>query len=142
MISLLDANLLIALFDAAHLHHQRAHQWLTQHRAQGWATCPLTQNACIRIISQPNYPNRLPIADISRRLAQATAAPDHHFWPDSISLCDTNIFDHSLMLTARHLTDHYLLGLATSHQGRLVTFDRGIQLPPVPAAGPGNLVHL
>lgn len=58
MIALLDVNMLIALFDAAHVHHRRAHQWFGQHCSQGWATCPLTQNACIRIISQPAYPGR------------------------------------------------------------------------------------
>lgn len=58
MIALLDVNMLIALFDAAHVYHRRAHQWFGQHCSQGWATCPLTQNACIRIISQPAYPGR------------------------------------------------------------------------------------
>jgi predicted nucleic acid-binding protein len=60
MIALLDVNLLIALFDASHVHHHLAHQWFAGCRSQGWATCPLTENACIRIISQPAYPNRLP----------------------------------------------------------------------------------
>ena len=99
MIALLDASLLIALFDGAHLHHQDAHRWFSKHRSQGWATCPLTQNACIRIFSQPAYPGRLPIGDIARRLRQATATPDHHFWPDSISLCDTSLFAHDQILT-------------------------------------------
>ena len=71
MIALLDANTLIALFDAAHVHHRSAHQWLSRHRARGWATCPLTQNACIRILSQPAYPGRLAVADIARRLHHA-----------------------------------------------------------------------
>jgi predicted nucleic acid-binding protein len=56
MISLLDANMLIALFDEAHVHHQAAHDWLLINRSTGWATCPLTENACIRIMSQPSYP--------------------------------------------------------------------------------------
>jgi len=131
MIALLDANLLIALFDAAHLHHQRAHLWFSQNRPSGWATCPLTENACIRIISQPAYPGRLAIADISRRLEKATSATDHHFWPDAVSLCDPTLFDHSRMLTPRHLTDHYLLAMAVANQGTCATFDQGIQLSAV-----------
>ena len=139
MSALLDAIMLIALFDAAHVHHQAAHQWMTRNRAAGWATCPLTQNACIRILSQPAYPGRLPVADISRRLHHATSATDHHFWPDSISLCDPSLFDHSKMLTSKHLTDIYLLALAVVNHGRLVTFDRNIPLAAVPGAAAGHL---
>jgi len=142
MIALLDANTLIALFDAAHVHHQLAHQWLSEHRSQGWATCPLTQNACIRIISQPAYPGRLSVTDIARRLRQASAAKDHHFWPDSISLHDPAIFEHSVILTPRHLTDLDLLALALKYHGRLVTFDRRIPTAAVPSASASHLVIL
>lgn len=139
MIALLDVNLLIALFDAAHVHHQKAHQWFAKHRSQGWATCPLTQNACIRIISQPAYPGRLTVADVARRLRNATAASDHHFWPDTASLCDSAVFDHGRILTPRHLTDLYLLALAVEHQAMLVTFDQGIPAAAVLTAEPKNL---
>ncbi|HKC25464.1 MAG TPA: VapC toxin family PIN domain ribonuclease, partial [Thermoanaerobaculia bacterium] len=46
MIALLDVNLLIALFDAAHVHHTPAQAWLARNRSLGWATCPITQNGC------------------------------------------------------------------------------------------------
>lgn len=142
MIALLDANLLIALFDAAHVHHTKAHAWFSQNRALGWATCPLTENACVRITSQPSYPGRLSIAEISRRLHHATATADHYFWTDSISLVDPALFNHAITTSSRHLTDLYLLGLAVVNQGRLATFDHGIQLNPVPQATTGNLVKL
>jgi uncharacterized protein len=134
MIALLDANLLIALFDAAHVNHTLAHTWLTANRSSGWATCPLTQNACLRVLSHPNYPAHLEIADISRRLSNAIAAPDHVFWTDSISLCDVNRFRLDQVLSPRHLTDLYLLALAMEHDGRLVTFDRSIPLAAVSGA--------
>ncbi|MCU0874072.1 MAG: PIN domain-containing protein [Pirellulaceae bacterium] len=134
MIAILDVNVLIALFDAAHVHHTASQSWLTANRSHGWATCPLTQNACIRVLSQPKYPGHVPIADISRRLANAIAAPDHVFWPDSISLCDSARFVHDRMLSPRHLTDLYLLALAVEHEGRLVTFDQGMSLSAVAGA--------
>ena len=74
MIALLDANLLIALFDPAHVNHALAHTWLSANRSSGWATCPLTQNACLRILSHLNYPAHLEIADIARRLSNAIGA--------------------------------------------------------------------
>ena len=134
MIALLDANLLIALFDEAHVNHAATQSWLAANRSSGWATCPLTQNACLRVLSQPNYPGHLGIADIARRLSNAISASDHTFWPDSISLCDSSRFRHDRILTPRQLTDLYLLALAVEHGGRLVTFDRGIPLSAVSGA--------
>lgn len=142
MIGLLDANILIALFDAAHVHHTIAQKWLGAHRTQGWATCPITQNACLRILSQAAYPGRLSVADISRRLRLAVAAPDHHFWADTLSPTDPSLFVHRHMLTPRHLTDLYLLALAVKNEGRLVTFDRGIPIAAVVGADAKHLVIL
>ena len=142
MISLLDANVLIALFDAAHVHHSASHVWLSTNRSPGWATCPLTQNACIRVLSQPKYPGRVPIAEISRRLANATGADDHTFWEDSISLCDSARFIHDRILSPRYLTDLYLLALAVEHDGRLVTFDQGVPLSAVAGATAEHLLVL
>jgi toxin-antitoxin system PIN domain toxin len=142
MTALLDANVLIALFDGAHLHHRQAHEWLATHRSSGWATCPLTQNACLRIISQPAYPGRLPVADIARRLHGAISVADHQFWPDDVSLCDPDSIAHDRILSPRHLTDLYLLALAVKHNGRLVTFDRNIPFSAVPAANERHWVIL
>ena len=142
MISLLDANFLIALFDAAHVHHQAAHQWLAANRASGWATCPLTENACIRIISQPSYSGRLTVADIAGRLNRAIAAPDHHSWPDDIHLSDPQRFDHTQITHPKQLTDLYLLALAVRQSGRLVTFDKGINLSAVVGANANHLLVL
>ena len=44
-IALLDVNVLIALIDPQHVHHERSHRWFQAHGGHGWATCPLTQNA-------------------------------------------------------------------------------------------------
>lgn len=142
MSALLDINCLIALFDAAHVHHRRAHAWLIEHRVAGWATCPLTENGCIRILSQPTYPACLPMPEATRRLRQARTARDHAFWPDDVSLCDGRRFDHARLPSAKLLTDVYLLALAVKHGGSLVTFDRSIPLAAVPAATDRHLVLL
>ncbi len=142
MKALLDTNFLIALFDAAHVHHATAQAWLIQNRRLGWATCPLTQNGCIRIFSQPAYPASLPIPEITRRLRQATAATDHEFWDDSISLTDAKRFDLTRVPHPRFLTDAYLLGLAVDHQARVVTFDQGIPTGAVRGATSKHLLVL
>ncbi len=142
MIALLDINVLIALFDAAQVHHKAAHSWLTRNRLRGWATCPLTQNGCVRVMSQPQYPGYLSVPEILRRLKAAVAVKEHAFWPDSISLCDSDRFASDQILTPKTLTDLYLLGLARENGGRLVTFDRGIPLAAVTGAHGRHLVVL
>ena len=51
MRSLLDVNVLIALLDQDHSLHVRARDWYGTHARAGWASCPLTQNRCLRIMS-------------------------------------------------------------------------------------------
>ena len=86
MRALLDVNVLIALLDSGHLHHGLARDWLARNLDDGWASCPVTQNGCIRILSQPAYPNAVSVAQVAERLAEAAQHPTHAFWPDSISL--------------------------------------------------------
>ena len=64
--ALLDVNVLIALLDADHLHHARAAAWLADNIKAGWASCAITQNGCVRIMSQPGYPNALPAAGVAQ----------------------------------------------------------------------------
>lgn len=126
MRALLDVNILIALLDAGHVHHATANSWLDAHIEQGWASCPLTQNGCLRIMSADSYARRQPLAEIALRLREATSMPFHEFWPDEISVLDPGHFDHGRWLTSRQITDAYLLALAVKRGGTFVTFDRGI----------------
>ena len=142
MISLLHVNILIALFDAAHQRHDDAHHWMELNRKNGWATCPITQNGCIRIISQPGYSGQLSIHDISNRLWNSTNVEDHHFFQDSISLCDPTKFHHTKIKSSKALTDLYLLGLAVENDARLVTFDTRIAPGMVKNALKENLLVL
>jgi toxin-antitoxin system PIN domain toxin len=142
MIALLDINVLVALFDARHVHHKAAHAWMDRNRPLGWATCPITQNGCIRVMSQPQYPGRLALPELVRRLKSAIAAREHSFWPDSVSLCDYNRFEPNRILTSKSLTDVYLVGLAEKNGGRLVTFDRTIPLAAVSRAKARHLLVL
>ena len=63
MRALLDVNVLIALLDADHSLHARATDWFASHARAGWASCPITQNGCVRIMSHPGYPNTLPVRE-------------------------------------------------------------------------------
>mgnify|MGYP006337831611 FL=1 len=134
MRALLDVNVLIALLDAAHIHQQRASQWLEQSLHHGWASCPLTQNGCLRIMAQPAYPQALPLAAVAQRLGQAAATPAHLFIADDYSLLDADSLHWPQLLGHRQVTDAYLLGLAVRHGCRFVSFDARVNLAAVPGA--------
>jgi predicted nucleic acid-binding protein len=57
-IDLPDVNVLVALFEPAHVHHALAHEWFAEARHKAWATCPLTQSGFLRVVTRPAYPNR------------------------------------------------------------------------------------
>lgn len=140
MRALLDVNVLIALLDASHASHGAAMTWLASSVGNsGWASCPITQNGCLRIMSSSAYPSRRPIAEIAERLRDAIATPQHEFWPDDTSLLANPRIDFSRIHGPRQLTDVYLLALAVQHGGQLVTFDRSV---PVSAVGGADSTHL
>lgn len=142
MRALLDVNVLIALLDRAHQSHPAARRWLVGAIAEGWASCPLTQNGVIRILSQPGYPNRVSPSEAAGLLREATATPHHAFWPDDLSMLDDRRFDPTRLHGPRQVTDAYLLGLAVAHGGRLVTLDRRIPLAGVRDAESRHLIVL
>lgn len=142
MRALLDLNALIAFLDAEHLHKPRIHQWWLQNRTYGWATCPLTQNGFVRVISQPNYSSPISIGRAFDHLRRNTETNDHVFWPDDISLLDEQLIDRFRILGPKQLTDIYLLALAVKRGGRLVTFDRAIPIAAVLGAKADHVVVL
>jgi uncharacterized protein len=142
MRALLDVNVLIALLDQAHPHHDMAFAWLRANIKHGWASCPITQNGCIRIMSQASYPGARPAAQIIEHLRGGLNHSAHLFWPDDASIVDPRIVDGTRVHSARQITDTYLLALALKHGGRLVTFDSGIALSAVKGATARQLVTL
>lgn len=132
MIYLLDVNVLIALADTNHPHWPAALEFFQKSPArEGWATCPLTQNAFLRILGSKLYPGGPGSPQAARLLLERmTAAPGHQFWPDDISLQDARTFP--VLPQSKELTDFYLLGLAVKREARFATFDSGINPTLIP----------
>jgi uncharacterized protein len=128
------------MLDDQHVDNARSHHWFAVNRTHGWASCPLTQNGFVRILSQPSYAFPIPIGEAIDHLRDATESDDHVFWPDDVSLLDGQLIDHSRILGPKQLTDIYLLTLAVKHGGRLVTLDRAIPMAAVRGARPEHLV--
>lgn len=139
MISLLDANVLIALLDQNNPHHLAATVFFKGVLKEGWATCPLTENALLRIVGHPNYPGGPgSVGETRKQFAKYLTAPGHQFWPDDLSLADARAFP--MLPPARELTDFYLLALAVKKSGRFATFDQRMDSNMVP--GGANALHL
>ena len=116
--TLLDANVLIALVVAEHVHHDAAEAWLE--RAEGpFATCPFTQTALLRFLVREGRPAR----DAAAVLAAVVGHPRHAFWPADLGV-DAVAWDR--VDGHRQVTDAYLAALARAKGGRLATFGRGL----------------
>jgi toxin-antitoxin system PIN domain toxin len=124
---LLDVNVLVALFDPDHVHHELAHDWFAENVSRRWATCPLTENGFVRVLANPSYCSPLSRAtDLIERLRLFCSGEGHQFWADALSFTDDRVFNPAVIAGHRQLTDIYLLALARTHKGRLATFDRTI----------------
>lgn len=140
MRALLDVNILIALLDGSHIHHCLVTDRLARNIDEGWASSPITQNGCIRILSQPGYRNSVPAAQVAARLSEAKQHLSHQFWADTFSLLQLGSLEWGRILSSRQVTDAYLLALAVQQGGRYVTLDRGIPLAAVNGAVSEQLV--
>jgi uncharacterized protein len=116
--ALLDANVLIALVVAEHVHHDAAADWLALSDTR-FATCPITQGSLVRFLVRMGQS-----AAAARDVVSAVEnAKGHEFWPDSVSFSDVEVGG---VVGHRQVTDAYLAQLARSHSGQLATLDNGL----------------
>ena len=118
MTALLDANVLIALVVAEHVHHDAAAEWFSASDA-AFATCPITQGSLVRFLLRTGQP-----AATARDVVSAVESVDRHeFWSDSVSFADV---EFGGVVGHRQVTDAYLAQLARIRNGQLATLDSGL----------------
>ncbi|MGH9023311.1 MAG: TA system VapC family ribonuclease toxin [Acidimicrobiia bacterium] len=115
---LLDANVLIALAVADHVHHDAAEEWFANQRVP-FATCPITQGALIRLVVRHGASP----AQANAVLASITASDSHRFWPDDLDFSQVAMAG---VIGHRQVTDAYLAALARHHGGQVASFDHGL----------------
>ncbi len=124
---LLDVNVLIAMAWPTHSGHEKVMEWLSRHAHEGWATCPMTQTAFVRILSNPAFsPNALTPRDAVALLETNFAHPAHRFWQDDLGIIEALELLTPRLAGHQQVTDAYLLGLAINRKGKLATMDRGV----------------
>lgn len=124
---LLDVNVLIALAWPGHEAHERVQRWFARNADLGWATCPFTQSAFVRIISNPAFSSRaVTPQDALRALSISVEHPAHRFWAADVAFGDAVRRFQGRLVGHQQVTGAYLLGLALHKKGRLATLDRSI----------------
>jgi toxin-antitoxin system PIN domain toxin len=139
---LLDVNVLIALHDPTHTAHPAVIAWFSTSRAAPWASCPITENGFIRIVSQPTYGSPVRPKMAANRLRATMSGTSHEFWPDDISILSETMFHLKHVIGHRQVTDAYLLALAVKRGGRFVTLDRAMPIDAVVGATAAHVVTL
>ena len=139
MIYLLDVNVLLSIVDRAHLHHRSVFRWFHEvATVSGWATCSITENGFVRILSQISYPNAtLTPAAAGDLLGQLKSSSSGlcQFWPSDVSITDQRIFALELLTGTKQTTDLYLAGLAFSNGGKFATLAGRVAWRAVRGAG-------
>lgn len=126
MTRLLDINVLIALTWPNHVHHDAAQSWFTGVRTNGWATCPLTEAAFVRVSCNPSAVKQAATpTDAIRLLEMLRKLESHSFWPMDRSIADLPPGILRRIQGYRQISDAVLLTLAIQYGGQLATFDSG-----------------
>ena len=128
---LLDINVLLALVDPGHVHHERTRSWFFSPARQAWATCPITENGFVRILGHAAYPGfEREIEEARMVLKSLVNYPGHQFWSDDLSLLDRKAIPK--LSNSKHLTDLYLLALAVKRKASFATLDQRIDSRLIP----------
>ena|SRR5437773_7265757 len=126
MVFLLDVNVLLALAWPSHVANEAARRWFARNSHARWATCPVTECAFLRIISNPSFsPEALTMSEAQRLLENNLKHPGHHFWADDLDASDA--LRQFRLVGHQQITDAYLLALAVHKRGKFATFDKSIR---------------
>lgn len=124
--ALLDANTLIAAFDANHADHGRARLFVSKLRQ--FSTSPQTQGAFLRFFTRPwrdtvgqRRPPRMTTGEALSHLKAIVALPAHRFLADDLSFEKVSMRSLSGF---KQWNDAYLIALAAKHRLSLATLER------------------
>ena len=121
---LLDVNVLVALLDEDHTHHQLATEWFNTPGLH-WALCSFTEAGLLRYLTRPSMGD-MSVSDATAMLTRVKQHSGYHFQPitaDWHTLCSP-LFPR--LYGTKQITEAFLLGLAMHERMILVTLDKGI----------------
>jgi hypothetical protein len=111
----------------AHEGHSQSQEWFSRKSREGWATCPFTQAAFVRVISNPAFSRDAVTPQEAVKILEANLKhPAHQFWAGEISFVHAAQRFGERITGHQQLTDAYLLGLTIHKKGKLATMDRAV----------------
>ncbi|MGA7342110.1 MAG: TA system VapC family ribonuclease toxin [Terracidiphilus sp.] len=125
--NLLDTNVLIALADQRHDHHQIARGWFASSGKDNWAICPLTESGFLRVTTNPAFrPGPRTLEHAVTILQALKGLPGYSYWKIDETWITLTAPFAARISGHQQVTDAYLLGLAIREDSVLVTFDKGV----------------
>ncbi len=90
-----------------------------------WATCSVTENGCVRILTNPAYPTvSATPSEVLTRLQRFCDSGGHSFWSDDVALRTAlDGAGKERLHGYRQVTDFHLAALSAARGGQLATFD-------------------
>ena len=140
---LLDVNVLIALMWPAHESHAQVQDWFSRKSRQGWATCPFTQAAFVRIVTNPAFSrDAVTPLEAMKLLGANLNHSSHRFWADEISFVRATQPFARRLAGHQQVTDAYLVGLAIHKRSTLATMDRALLALLPEKSSPGDFLEV
>ena len=121
---LLDVNVVIALTDEDHTHRALVMDWFRIPELD-WGLCAFSEAGFLRISANPRV-GGLTLEEASRILSSLTKLSGYRFWPVASGWSSLAAPFAERVFGHQQVTDAYLLGLAISENGVLVTLDKTI----------------
>ena len=111
-----------------HASHSTAQDWFASIKGEGWATCPIIQLGCARVVASfPVSGGAMTVQTAVQSMIEILGEEHHEFWPDDLELSQRRFAASVPHLQGPgQLTDRYLLSLAAAHGGTFATFDRSV----------------
>jgi len=126
--NLLDLNVLIALADQRHNHHQKARNWFVSSGKNDWGICLLTEAGFLRVTTNPTFRSGPHTFGQALAILQSLKGlPGYRYWEITASWVTLTAPFAARISGHQQVTDAYLLGLAIKENAVLVTFDKGIR---------------
>lgn len=118
MTVLLDANVLVALCAADHVHHDLTATGF-EHIREPFATTPITQGSALRFLLRAGVkdPEALEV------LGSVTGHQRHELWPDDVPFGAAMLRG---VVGHRQVTDAYLANQARRRGERIATLNKGL----------------
>jgi toxin-antitoxin system PIN domain toxin len=114
---LLDVNVLIALSESDHIHHERVMRWFNT-PGLDWGLCAFSEAGFLRVSANSTV-GKLTVEDSIHILASLTNHPGYRFWPISENWATLVAPFQQMIYGHQQITDAYLLGLAIRGNGIL-----------------------